>query len=229
MKCHLIGQLRSLRRKSVAKSTRRTGPALSGDRRDGVKHYPNLKRTAGVAEMTIKPEKGSTAGGDIVSITGGPWDEETLMFTDVTFGDCAASRVDPGDLDTTSKYPRYKSIKATSPPHEKDKVPVTVATPDGSEPAGQFEYQFTISNVNPPKAAVPKEKIVVVAITGDDLANVEWVKFGNKNALFGPIDPNDPKHIWAVVPHSEAPGTVDVLVKTPHGENTDNPAKFEYT
>ncbi len=181
--------------------------------------------------MTIEPETGSTTGGDIIKISGGPWDEETLMFTSVMFGECAATRVDPDEPvsnpTTTCDYKSYKSIKATSPPHKKGPVPITVITPDGSnKESDRFTYEFKISDVNPPKATVPKDQIVVVAITGKDLANVDCVKFGDKPAPhFGRIDHT---HIWAVVPYSDEKKKVLVQVKTPHGENTDTPI-FEYT
>lgn len=178
--------------------------------------------------MTIGTKCGPTTGGTSVEICGGPWDEETLMFTTVMFGDDAATRVDPGQehKTTTDDYKSYKSIIATSPPHEEGSVSITVITPDGSKKeTDAFTYVFEISDVYPPKATVPKDEIVVVAIMGKDLANVAHVKFGDNFApRFGWIDPT---HIWAVVPYSEKTGKVPVQVKTPHGENKDTPT-FEY-
>lgn len=105
-------------------------------RRDRAKNDQNFTRTAGVAEMTNgnQTKCGPTTGGTSVEIFGGPWDEETIMFTTVMFGEYAATNVDVGDEEKTrDDYKTYKSIKATSPPQKAGTVSITVITP-GKDP-----------------------------------------------------------------------------------------------
>jgi hypothetical protein len=178
--------------------------------------------------MTIEPKTGTTAGGTSVKISGGPWDEETVRFTTVMFGDRAATKVDVGEKDATSDdYITYKSIKATSPPHRAGPVRITVITPGNRRTTEKdsFTYSFVVSKVTPPKGKVTTEGDTVVIITGNDLADVDAVEFGGKRARFGLINPS---HIWAIVPYSETLGAVPVKVKTSRGENSDT-SKFEYT
>ena len=49
--------------------------------------------------MSLNPYQGTTAGGTQVKITGGPWDEETVMAIVVMFGDVAAQAVNGNDND----------------------------------------------------------------------------------------------------------------------------------
>jgi hypothetical protein len=164
--------------------------------------------------MTIEPKTGTTAGGTSVKISGGPWDEETVRFTTVMFGDRAATKVDVGEKDATSDdYITYKSIKATSPPHRAGPVRITVITPGNRRTTEKdsFTYSFVVSKVTPPKGKVTTEGDTVV--------------IGGKRARFGLINPS---HIWAIVPYSETLGAVPVKVKTSRGENSDT-SKFEYT
>src|SRR5208282_1471116 len=70
-------------------------------RRDVAKNDQNLTRTPGVAEMTNGTKCGPTTGGTSVEIFGGPWDEETIMFTTVMFGERAATKVNVGAKEET--------------------------------------------------------------------------------------------------------------------------------
>ena len=112
----------------------------------------------------IDPSSGPTTGGTPVKIFDGCWDEETIMFTTVMFGEYAAPKVEGGDAEKTcDDYKIYKSIIATSPPQKEGPVPITVTTP-GKDPVktGDFTYTFDVSDVHPSHAVVPKDKIVVV-------------------------------------------------------------------
>jgi hypothetical protein len=187
----------------------------------------NLERTAGVSAMTIKPRSGPTTGRTPVEISGGPWDEQTIMFTTVMFDGDAATNIDLGAEESTSGgYKTYKSIIATTPPHSAGTVNVSVTTPDNCMmiQEGAFTFVFDVSAVEPSKGKVSTEEDIFVIITGNDLADVRTVKFGEKSATFGLIDAH---HIWARVPYSDSPGEVAVKVTTLRGENADK--KFEYT
>ncbi len=170
---------------------------------------------------------GPTTGGTPVTIQGGPWDEETIMFTTVMFGELAATKVDVGpEREPCDGYTIYKSIIATSPPHKEGPVPITVITP-GKKPVKRddFTYTFRVSDVRPSHAVVPKEgDPVLVIIRGDDLADVSKVEFGETPAKFVKIDPTQ---IWAVVPPREKAETVIVHVTTPRGRNKEKPS-FTY-
>ena len=177
--------------------------------------------------MTINPTSGPTTGRTPVEISGGPWDEQTIMFTTVMFDGDAATNVDRGAVESTSgSYRTYKSIIATTPPHSAGPVNVSVTTPDNCTTIqkGAFTFVFDVSAVEPSKGKVSTEEDIFVIITGNYLADVRTVEFGEKCAKFGLIDAY---HIWARVPYSDSPGEVHVKVTTPRGENADK--KFKYT
>lgn len=188
---------------------------------------PNHKQTAGVNTMTVTPTSGTTRGGIHVKISGGPWDEDTVSFTTVMFGESAATDVEGADKADKNDQYEYTSIKAVSPPHDAGVVDITVITPDGSEKKGAFTYTFVVTSVNPSggRVADAKEGKIAVIIRGEDFTDVEEVKFGEEAARFAVISQSE---ILAVVPSAKKAGTVVVTVKTPHGQNTREPT-FEYT
>jgi IPT/TIG domain len=171
----------------------------------------------------VNPDNGTTAGGVSVTITGGPWDEETIMFATVKFGDCDPIEVDYGEKDEEAD--NYISIVAKSPPHKAGKVDITVITPDGhrTKKEDAFTYYFKVDEVHPERGKVEEDRETAVIITANDLADVEAVEFGEKRAC---VDKISPFQIRAIVPYREKKGKVVVKVRTPRGENTDK--HFEY-
>lgn len=173
---------------------------------------------------TVDPKSGTTQGGTPVKISGGPWDEDTVTFTTVMFGDGAATDVKGLDKNNQGKY---RSISAVSPPHSAGVVDITVITPDGSDlRENAFTYTLVVTSVNPSlgQLADAKEGNIAVIIKGEDFTDVGEVKFGEEAARFAVISQSE---ILAVVPPAKKAGTVVVTVKTPDGQNTETPT-FEY-
>jgi hypothetical protein len=188
-------------------------------------------KAKGVRAMNIDPRHGPTAGDTPVKIRGGPWDEETVLFTVVKFGNADATNVigDPEGRETKDGLTNYKTIIAKSPPHKAEKVSITVITPDGTNTTAKdsFSYTFNVTAVEPKEGSVgtvDDPKVFVVIITGDNFSDVVAVEFDGKPAHFGRIDRN---HLWAIVPFSEKKGAVEVKITSSRGENKDK--KFEYT
>ena len=166
------------------------------------------------------------SGNTSVTISGGPWDEETIMFTTVMFGRYEAPNVDLGTVASTSGGTTYNSLIATTPPQSAGKVNVTVSTPDNDSgtTTGTFTYEFNVSGIVPTSGTVNEWGDVIAIITGNDLADVSRIDFEDNNpARIGFIDP---LHIWAIVPPPvSGAGQVDVKVTSPHGEGK---TKFTY-
>ena len=167
--------------------------------------------------IQVEPETGTTAGGESVTITGGPWDEETIMFTMVKFGVSDPIEVDYGEKD--DKTNNYISIVTRSPPHKAGKVDITVITPDGHQAKKEdaFTYYFKVDEVHPEQGKVEEDRETFVIITAND-TDVEAVEFGEQRARWHKISPI---HIKVMVPYREKKGKVVVKVKTPRGENSD--------
>jgi hypothetical protein len=171
--------------------------------------------------MTVRPDQGTTQGSTHVTITGGPWDEQTLWFTMVFFDKSPATDVKGKDQSND----KYTSISAVSPPHNAGIVDITVITPDGPDlRKNAFTYKVVkVESVEPNEGA--KEGEFAVIITGYGFTDVQEVKFGEeKSRRFAVTSPSE---IWAVVPPVRKPTGVEVTVKTPDGHNTESP-KFTY-
>src|SRR5262245_3178645 len=125
----------------------------------------------------VDPKSGTTQGGTSVKISGGPWDEDTVTFTTVMFGESPATDVN-GEVKDKGKYTR---ISAVSPPHSEEVVDITVITPDGSD-LRQNAFTYTpvvVTSVNPSTGplADAKQGNIAVIIKGEDFIDVEGVKF----------------------------------------------------
>lgn len=180
----------------------------------------------------LNPHEGTTAGGTLVTITyGGDRDEETVMGTQVMFGEVAARAVN-GEYpyDDPKKGRMYKSVSATSPAHKAGEVFVFLIPPGfPKEEIGKFKYSFKVKSVNPDRTQVIPEKYwdVAVMITGDDMSDVQAVYFGDVATRFGLISR---QHIWAIVPYPRGPippDPVKVKVKTSRGEDESQTFKYE--
>ena len=172
----------------------------------------------------VEPKSGTTLGGTPVKISGGPWDEETVTFTSVMFGESPATAVE-GKV--KNNHGKYTSISAVSPPHSAGVVDITVITPDDSDLKKQaFTYALVVSSVHPSQGrlADAKEGNIAVIIKGEDFAGVEEVKFGDEVARFAVISQSE---ILALVPPAKDAKPVVVTVKTPQGQNEKEPT-FEY-
>jgi IPT/TIG domain len=174
---------------------------------------------------TVDPKSGTTQGGTPVKISGGPWDEDTVTFTTVMFGESVATDV-TGEVKNAQG--KYTSIRAVSPPHSAGVVDITVITPDGSDLRIEkaFTYTLVVTSVNPSlgQLADAKDGNIAVIIKGEDFIDVGEVKFGEEAARFAVISESE---ILAVVPPAKRAGEVVVTVKTPDGQNTEKPT-FEY-
>src|SRR5262249_48138988 len=139
----------------------------------------------------------STGGGTNVTITG-EWDEETVQFTTVMFGEVPGSTVEPAKKNAKGLY---VEIITTSPPHALGPVPITIVTPGGKKimDKDQFTYEFKI-DINPKEGENAKAKNgdLIVAITGDNLADVSAVQFGDTYASFWKLSPS---RVWSIVPN----------------------------
>jgi hypothetical protein len=172
----------------------------------------------------VYPKSGTTQGGTPVKISGGPWDEDTVSFTTVMFGENPANDV-TGEVKNSQG--KYTSIIAVSPPHGAGVVDITVMTPDGSDlREAAFTYTVVVHSVNPKQGqlADAKEGNIAVIIKGEDFTDVEEVKFGEEGARFAVISQSE---ILAVVPPAKKAENVVVTVKTPDGQNTGTPT-FTY-
>ena len=162
----------------------------------------------------VSPDKGPTAGGTSVTITG----------TDLS----EATAVEFGSVSATS----FKVISATSVtavvPAGTGTVDVTVSTAGGASAtssADQFSYvpPPTVTNVNP--NAGPTAGGTSVIITGTNLGEATAVKFGSNGATG--VEVHSATSITAFAPAGS--GTVHVTVSTPGGMSAAGEAnEFSY-
>ena len=143
----------------------------------------------------VSPDKGITAGGTSVTITGKHLNEATA----VKFGSTAASSV-TADSET--------SVTAVAPAGT-GTVNVTVSTPGGTSGTGsadQFSYvpAPTVASVSP--GAGPTAGGTSVTITGTNLSEATAVKFGSTAAVS--VTADSATSITAVSPAGT--GVVDV-------------------
>ncbi len=162
----------------------------------------------------VSPDKGPTAGGTSVTITGKHLNEATA----VKFGSTAASSV-TADSET--------SVTAVAPAGT-GTVNVTVSTPGGTSGTGsadQFSYvpAPTVASVSP--GAGPTAGGTSVTITGTNLSEATAVKFGSTAAVS--VTADSATSITAVSPAGT--GVVDVSVSTSGGTSKMSAAdEFSY-
>jgi len=173
----------------------------------------------GPTVTSISPNRGSTAGGTIVTITG----INFLGATSVSFGSTAA---------TSFTVNSSTQITAVSPPGSST-VDVTVTTPGGTSATSSadlftyicsFSSPPTVSNINPSNG--PATGGTSISITGTCFGgDAYYVSFGSTNTDNFTIDSDT--QITVISPAGS--GTVDVTVSTPNGTSATSAAdQFVY-
>jgi hypothetical protein len=163
----------------------------------------------------VSPNKGPTAGGTVVSITG----TNLTGATAVNFG---------GNAATSMTVNSATSITATSPAGSAGVVDMTVITPGGTSAtsaADQFTYFAppTVTAVSPTSGTAAGG--TTVTITGTNFNGATAVNFGG---AAGSINANTGSSITATTP-AHSVGIVDVTVRTPGGTSPTSAAdQFTY-
>ncbi|BAU28999.1 S-layer family protein [Aneurinibacillus soli] len=151
---------------------------------------------------SITPSSGSTAGGNIITITGTGFTNATA----VKFGATPA---------TSFSIVSSTQITAVVPAGTAGAVNVSVATPNGTgSKAGGYTYADgpTVTSLNVTSGLLAGGNTVI--ITGTRFTGATAVKFGTVNATSFTVDSDT--QITAVVPAGTA-GAVNVSVVTPNG------------
>jgi hypothetical protein len=171
----------------------------------------------------INPAYGPTAGGTKVTFKSkkNEWDDETLELTTIMFGKNAATDLEL--VGENRKTGTSDTISAKSPAGSIGSVDIIVSSPNGDSTNEKgFAYTNhdppTVTKVDPNKGSLSDAfggKIVVV-ITGENLAEVQTVWFGEKCAPR--VRGHSNTEIWAVAPEAAKVGKVTVKVKTLSGE-----------
>jgi hypothetical protein len=191
-----------------------TSSAVSAD------HYTYTNITASAPAVTaVSPNTGSTAGGQVVSITGTNFSGATA----VKFGSTAASSF---TINSDS------SITATAPAGSAGTVDITVTTNNGTSSTGsadQFTYLSTaaptVTGISPTSGSTAGG--TSLTITGTNFSGATAVAFGGVAASSFTV--NSSTSITATSP-PEPTGTVDLTVTTPSGTSaTGSPDLFTYT
>ena len=160
----------------------------------------------------VSPNRGTTAGGASVVITG------------TGFGIVAATgQVKFGGVDATYTVNSSTQITATAPAGSAGTVDITVTNPTATSTTGAADHYTyvgapTVTGIAPPSG--PTGGTTSVVITGTNLDIVTGptgVKFGTANATSYTVD--SATQITAVAPSGSA-GTVDVIVTSASGSNT---------
>jgi hypothetical protein len=167
----------------------------------------------------VSPNRGPTAGGTLVTITGTNFNGATQ----VTFGGVAATSVTI--LSATQ-------ITASAPAESAATVDVRVTTPYGTSATGaadQYTYADTVapsvSSLN--VTSGPMAGGTSVVITGSNFTAATAVLFGNVAATSYTV--NSDTQITVTSP-TQAAGQVDVQVVTPYGTSPKSPFDlFTYT
>jgi hypothetical protein len=166
----------------------------------------------------ITPNKGTTDGGTVVTITGSNLDWATA----VSFGGVAA---------TSFTVNADGSITATAPPAAAGIVDVTVTSSQGTSatsPADQFTYVApppAVMGISPSSGSVSGG--TTVTISGSHFTGATAVYFGGTAAASFTV--NSDNTITAVSP-AGSPGTVDITIVTASGTSATEPwDQFTYT
>jgi len=171
--------------------------------------------TAAPTVTGVSPNRGSMAGGTVVSITG----QNFTGATAVKFGTGIATSVTVNSA---------TSITATSPAGSAATIDVTVTTTNGTSAtsaADHFTYVSppTVTSISPING--PPSGGTSITITGTNFTGVSAVKFGSATASF---TFNSATQITANSPAASV-GTVDVTVTTPGGTSATSAAdQFTY-
>ena len=164
---------------------------------------------------SVEPDKGSTAGGQLVTISG-EWLEE-------------ASTVSFEGHPGTIKADSATTITAEAPPGAAGTATVTVTTPYGTSATNEhdgFTYVAppAVSKVEPARG--PLAGGTTTTITGEGLGEATEVTFAGRNALI-----KQPSTATSVIVEAPAgTGTADIAVTTRYGgaSATDEHDKFTY-
>lgn len=163
----------------------------------------------------IVPDRGTTAGGTVVTIYGG-------YFTGakVTFDGAAATNIVVVNGDSSSSA----RITATTPPHPAGYVSVVVTTPSGQ---ANVLFTYVAPAVPPPvvSSLSPNQGTTAggtaVMINGQNFTGTTRVTFGGRDATeFRVLNPTT---ISAVTPPPTASTLALVEVTTPSGKNIFGP------
>jgi hypothetical protein len=178
----------------------------------------------------VSPNKGPTAGGTVVTITGTGFQ---YGVEKVKFG---ATEVTCLETLATCKVESATEIKATTPVHVAGTVDVHAVTPGGESaanpPGDQFTFEAppTVTGVSPSNG--PETGGTLVTITGTGFTGATEVKWGSAGVTCLETEVTckviSSTEIKATTP-SHAPGAVDVHVVTPNGESAANPPNDEFT
>ena len=162
---------------------------------------------------SVAPNKGTTAGGTAVTITG----TNLTGATEVKYGTTAVTCT---GVVATCKVESSTEIKATTPAHGAGEVDVRVITPGGESATGagdKFTFEApasppTVTSVAPNKGTTAGG--TAVTITGTNLTGATEVKFGSTAAAS--FEVKSATQIKATSP-AHAAGQVDITVTTPGG------------
>ncbi len=160
---------------------------------------------------TVSPNTGSTLGGTTVTLAG----VNLTAVSAVTFGGVPATRV-------TVDSPI--AVTATAPAHAAGVVDVVATASNGTTSlTGSFTFVAppSISTVSP--ATGSNAGGTSVTLTGTNLAAASAVSFGG---VSGTITADSANSVTVTTP-PHATGTVDVVITTPYGSDTDQGA-FTY-
>ena len=179
---------------------------------------PAAFATGTTTVTSVSPNTGSTAGGEVVTITG-----TYFIGTEwVKFGTNLATNISGSSNQLTVTSPAVASAGT---------VDVTVTTPSGTSaivPADQFTYSNpppTVTSVSPNTGSTAGGD--TVTITGSNFIGTSSVAFGTNLAT---IDSVSGTQITVTSPASAGAGTVDVTVTTPSGTSATGSAdQFTYS
>ena len=167
---------------------------------------------------SLAPERGSTAGGTEVTVTGTGF---VAGQTSVTIGGIVipATQVTVGAGGTTATF--------TTPAHAAGAVDVVVRTPGGS--TGPLEFTYvpppTAASLTPPSG--PSTGGTEVTITGTGfVAGQTTVTIGGATVAAADVTVGAGGTSLTFTTPAGTPGTVDVIVTTPNGDTA--PLEFTY-
>jgi hypothetical protein len=180
--------------------------------------YNNVTASA-PAVTAVSPSTGSTAGGQLVTITGTNFTGTSA----VDFGGTAASAFTIVSATT---------ITATAPAGSAGTIDITVTTNNGTSATGSADHFTYLSTPAPGVTSLGTSTGTTaggtsVAITGTDFTGATAVMFGNVAAAS--VTVNSATSITATSP-AEPTGVVDITVTTPSGPSaTLSSDQFTYT
>jgi len=170
--------------------------------------------------QSVRPQTGSTTGGDPVTISGAGFVNVTAVDFDT------GANAEPAAFTVDSP----NAISAVTPANAQGTVDVTVTTADGMSPLGHsdhFTYVLEIPIVSSVVFDVGSDGGgASVTISGERFATGAKVYFGGTQAMNVDVENSDT--ITATSPNVGSPGTVDVTVVTAAGPSAINEPADEY-